>query len=492
MFRFLSTFWSVPTGAPQGKLFAVYATVGVLLIYTAIYEQMWWLLGAPVALAVVWLLFLDFRKIFFLMLACIPISMEEYLPGGFGTDFPSEQMMWLLMAAGIGWFLQNWRSVDARFIRHPLTLALFAHLAWMTVSMITSEDLYVSFKYILAKGWYVVVFYCLAAHILQSEKDYKNMMWWMFVPLLAAVITVVVRHAAIGFSFKEVEYVMGPFFRNHVMYACSVAIFLPFVWYGTYWYRRFSRTWWFLIAGMVIFIVGINFSYTRAAYVALVAAAGIYWMIRLKLIKVVLIVMVLGAASLVGWVTTRDNWLQFAPNYERTITHKRFENLLRATTKLEDISLMERVYRWVAASYMLREHPVAGFGPGTFYFFYKNYTVTSFKTYVSRNPERSGMHNYFLLTAVEQGIPGFLIFLALSFMTMLKGEKIYHQTRNIPRRRMLIAAVLCFVLIDLLMLMNDFVETDKIGALFFMSIALIVNVDLANRRDAENSDLVLL
>jgi hypothetical protein len=487
MFRFLSAFWSVPPGVSQGRLFAVFATVGVLLIYAGIWYQMWWLLAVPAALALVWLLFLDFRKVFFLMLACIPISIEEYLPGGFGTDFPSEQLMWLLMGAGIGWFLQHWRSIDIRFIRHPLTLALFAHLAWMTVCVVTSQDVYVSFKYLLAKSWYVVVFFCLAAHILQSEKDHKNMVWWMFVPLLIAVMIVVARHAAIGFSYKRVEYVMGPFFRNHVMYACSVAIFLPFVWYATYWYRRFSRPWWILVSGILVFLVGINFSFTRAAYVALVAAAGIYWMIRLRLIKVVLVVFVLGVASFIGWVGTRDNWLQFAPNYERTITHTRFENLLTATTKLEDISTMERVYRWVAASYMIREHPLAGFGPGTFYFYYKNYTVTSFKTYVSRNPEHSGMHNYFLLMTVEEGLPGLLFFLILSFLTMIKGEKIYHQTRDVGRRRTLVAALLCFVLIDLLMLMNDFVETDKIGGLFFMSIALIVNIDLANRSDAEKA-----
>jgi O-antigen ligase len=488
IFRFLDFIWAVPSGSAQGPVFAVYATLGVLCVFAGIKYQMWWLLGLPAGLAIVWLAFLDFRKIFFLMLACIPISMEESLPGGFATDFPSEQLMWLLTATGVAWFVLNWRSIDVRFIKHPLTLALLAHLSWMTVCAVTSQDPYVSFKYLLAKGWYVIVFYFLAAHILTSEKEFRKMVMWMFVPLLAAVCVVVVRHAAIGFSYTRVEYVMGPFFRNHVMYACSIAIFMPFVWYATYWYRRFSATWWLLVAGILIFLVAINFSYTRAAYVALLAAVGIYWMLRLRLMKVALAGMVLVISALIFFVSRKDNWLEFAPNYEKTITHVRFESLLQATTKLEDISTMERVYRWVAASYMLREHPVVGFGPSTFYFYYKNYTVSSFKTYVSRNPEHSGMHNYFLLMAVEEGIPGFLFFLVLSFMTMLKGEKIFHQTKDPSRRRTLAAAVMCFVLIDLLMLMNDFVETDKIGSLFFMCIAIIVNIDLTNRSEAEAGD----
>jgi len=141
----------------------------------------------------------------------------------------------------------------------------------------------------------------------------------------------------------------------------------------------------------------------------------------------------------------------------------------------------------VAASAMIQDKPLLGFGPGNFYFFYKNYTVSSFKTYVSNNPERSGMHNYYLMTAVEQGIPGTLIFVGFCFFVMLRGEKVYHQTLDPSRRRMLLAAMLCFVLIDLLMLMNDFVETDKIGSLFFMSIAILVNIDLGNRKNEEQA-----
>lgn len=483
MFRRLTAFWSAPEGNPQGRLFAAYATIGVLCILAGVVFQAWWLMGLPIGLAVMGLALVDFRKIFFLMLACIPISMEKALPGGFATDLPSEQLMWLLTIVGCLWFLQNWRSVDARFIRHPLSLALFAHLAWMTVCVVTSQDVYVSFKYMLAKGWYVVVFYFMAGRLLNTERDFKDLLWWFFVPLLFATCVIIVRHAAIGFSFKDVEYVMGPFFRGHVMYACSLAIFLPFLWYGTYWYRRYSFPWFFLIFGILVFLFGINFAYTRAAYVALVAAVGIYWVIRFRMMKVVLVVTLLVATIFVQVITTRDNWLQFAPDYERTVTSARFESLLTATTRLEDISTMERVYRWVAASYMIEQKPMTGFGPGTFYFYYKNYTVSSFKTYVSNNPEHSGIHNYYLMMTVEQGLPGLVFFLLFSFLTMIKGEQIYHQTKDPGRRRTLVAAILCFVLTDLLMLMNDFVETDKIGSLFFMSVAILVNIDLANSND---------
>gem|GEM_PF-6740875 len=37
------------------------------------------------------------------------------------------------------------------------------------------------------------------------------------------------------------------------------------------------------------------------------------------------------------------------------------------------------------------------------------------------------------------------------------------------------------VVIDGLLLMNDLVETDKIGSFFFLCMAVLVNVDLANK-----------
>jgi O-antigen ligase len=191
--------------------------------------------------------------------------------------------------------------------------------------------------------------------------------------------------------------------------------------------------------------------------------------------KAALVATALFFTAIIAYISTRDNWLVFAPDYEKTISHTSFDNLLEATVKLEDISTMERVYRWVAASYMIKERPVTGFGPGCFYTFYKNYTVSSFKTYVSDNPEKSGIHNYFLMITVEQGLPGLFFYLLFCVVVMLQGESLYHSTHVPWRRNMMMAALLCFVLTNLLMLMNDFVETDKIGSLFIMSAAILAN-----------------
>ena len=146
---------------------------------------------------------------------------------------------------------------------------------------------------------------------------------------------------------------------------------------------------------------------------------------------------------------------------------------------------MERAYRWVAAGHMVPYHPWVGWGPGNFVFFYEGHTVRSFETYVSDNPERSGIHNYFLMTLVEQGFPGILFLMALLLGPLFYGQRMYlrkykkyGQQANDQQREdlaILMAAMLSLVVIDAFLLINDLLETDKIGALFFLNLAVIVN-----------------
>lgn len=485
MLQRINTLLALPEH-PQKGFVAAFALLTLVAILGGVAADAWWIMLAPAGLLVLYLCTVDFRPVFWMLMASLPLSMEMELPGGLGTDLPSEPLMWLLTAVSGAWFFRNWRHIDARFLKHPISLLVVAHLSWMTICAANSQDLIVSLKFLLAKGWYVVVFYFLAAHLLNTEKDFKKLVWFIFGTATFTVIFVLARHAGKGFSFADVNYSMYPFYRNKVVYACFLAAFLPLVWYNTYRYKRFTILWWVLVSGILLYLVGINFAFTRAAYLALVFAVGLYFVVRLRLMRFFLIISAAVIILFIGFVKYQDNWLLFAPEFERTIEHKRFENLLEATTRLEDISTMERVYRWVAGTNMIKERPVTGFGPGTFYFFYKNYTVTSFKTYVSDNPERSGMHNYYLMTTVEQGLPGLVIFLLLLGTVAMFGQRLYHALPDKPRRRQAVASLMCFLIICFLMLMNDFVETDKIGSLFFMSLAMLVNLDVGRQRAVES------
>ncbi|MEN0049808.1 MAG: O-antigen ligase family protein, partial [Bacteroidota bacterium] len=73
---------------------------------------------------------------------------------------------------------------------------------------------------------------------------------------------------------------------------------------------------------------------------------------------------------------------------------------------------------------------------------------------------------------------GLLIFIALIALTLLKAEQAYHQCRHHLRKNWIMATVLSFFIILVVLIINDLIETDKIGSFFFLLLALLVNFDL--------------
>ncbi|NJL77578.1 MAG: O-antigen ligase family protein [Saprospiraceae bacterium] len=381
------------------------------------------LLAIPLLLITGYLAVVDVKTLFFLLLSCIPLSTEVVFSNGFGTDIPTEPIMVGLMGIYLLQTLKYPSTLGNSFLRHPITLLLLLHLGWIAITTITSDQLIVSIKYLLAKTWYVVVFYFMASYFIQTDKDIRRFFWWILIPLLSTMIVVNLRHAAYGFSFEDIYRVLSPFYRNHVAYACIMAVFFPFIAASVYWFWERSRLRNLLLIISIFFLIAIYFSYTRAAYVALLLAGLSYWMVYWRLTKWVILFAVGSLFIGISYLASENRYLEYAPDFERTITHTEFDDLISATYKLEDISTMERVYRWVGGVFMVQEKPWMGFGPGNFYDFYKSYTVNRFRTYVSNNPEQSGIHNYYLMVAVEQGIIGLIWFILLCAAVLWIGEK---------------------------------------------------------------------
>lgn len=465
----------------ENKLLSIYALIVLVSIFSAIATEMYFLAGIPLAVLLIYISILDFKYTFFLLALCLPISSEVDLVGGFGTDLPSEPLMVGLMMIFLLYSLKNGDRLSANFMKHPLTILIFLHLGWIVLTTITSNLFFVSLKFLLAKTWYLIVFYFMAGMILEKEKDFKTYFWCVFIPLILTILIINFKHAALGFTFESINSVVHPFYRNHVNYACLMALFFPIVWLAVGWYKRWSIPQISLVLGGVLMLIGIYFSYTRAAYVAILLALGAFVVIRLRLMKAALGIAVIAVMLFFAHLYTQNNYLQYAPDYNKTITHKDFGNLLEATAKGEDISTMERVYRWVAGFQMIKKEPLTGFGPGNFINFYEKHTVSNFQTYVSDNPERSGIHSYYFMTMVEQGFPGLFIFLLLIGFVLIKGEQVYHQTKDPAQRKIVLMAILSIVVVDALLLINDMLETDKVGPFFFIGIVLIVNQDLRNQ-----------
>lgn len=457
------------------KIFRIFVGIICASIIFSIYFQNHLIFILPAILLGLAFIIKDYTILFYLIFAVLPFSVEFYFDGlGLGTDLPSEPLMILLSLIAIILLLKRNFAIKYYYISHPVFIMLMIHIFWIFITAINSQNQFISFKLLAAKIWYILPFFILPLIFVkqsdQIERAYRILYKFLFI----SICIVLVRHAFEGFSFAASYEVVRPFFRNHVNYAAISVVCLPFVW-AFYRINKLENKKNFKMAFVfIIFIIGIYFSFTRAAILSMVIAWGAWYIIKKKWVKQALLLSSFVAVFGILYLSWNNKYMDFAPDFERTITHTEFDNLIEATYKLEDISSMERVYRWMSGAEMIKDRFWLGFGPGSFYSNYKSYSISRFQTYVSNNPDQSGIHNYFLMTWVEQGIIGFLIFTGLCFLLLIEGENTYHRCNNEREKYIIMASTLGFIIIFAMCLINDLIETDKVGPFFFFNAAIIL------------------
>lgn len=464
----------IDTKQIQERLLLVFGLIIILCISSSVLMYSLFPMLIPIVILGAYLAIVDFRFIYFLLIFFLSLSKEFELPGGFGLDLPNEPIMIAITA--IYFLLLLVKQPDRSYyipLRNPISLALLLHLAWIAICIVSSENPVVSLKFFLAKIWYIIPFYFVSCLLLQTKQNIKRLMHFMFVGVVIACTLVMSKHISLGLSFDTIEKAVQPMFRNHVNYACLLVVSIPYLWILTRW--NWQELWKrnALIIINILILAGIYFSYTRAAILSVFIAIASYIVLKLRLTTISFVFAILGGLIGLGYMIQENTYLDYAPNFENTVSHRNFDNLIDATAKGEDISTMERVYRWVAGVHMIAERPIFGYGPNNFYPYYKNQTVSSFETYVSENPEKSGIHCYYLMVPVEQGIPGLIIFLLLCFVILYQGERVYHACKDPFYKSLCGAAYVSIIVILSLLLVNDLLEADKVGSFFFMGAAFI-------------------
>jgi O-antigen ligase len=449
------------------EILALLLTLGFVFLSTHLQNPL--IAVLPIVVLAFLVLIKKTKDFYYLFALVIPFSIEFELPGGFSTDLPSEPIMWILTILSVMMLCWKANKINVSFWKNPISILLFLHIFWLGSLVLTSTESLFSLKFFLAKLWYVVPFYFFFGLLYREQNFIKTFFKLLIGSIIGAVVVIMFRHGLEGFSFRSINNCVHPIFRNHVNYAVMLVALLPY----SFWLRsNAKKKLWYNFA-ISLMLTAIYFSYTRAAMVAILLGLGIFVIVKIRWIKLSMMVALISLSIAIPYFLQDNRFMEYTPNYERTIAHYNFDNLLEATYKLEDISTMERLYRWMAGIEMVQEKPLFGFGPSSFYSNYQKYTITAFETYVSNNPERSGIHNYYLMTMVEQGVVGFLIWISLLIIVFIQGERKYHQLTD-PTRKGLILTVLCSIgMVASILAINDLMEVDKIGPLVFIGMAII-------------------
>lgn len=420
--------------------------------------------------------------IFFLLLFSLPFSMEYNFTSGLGTDLPDELLMLFTSFLFMAYWIFKPETISKKHIQHPLLLLLFLLLLWTIVTVAFSSDTIISLKYLLAKSWYIGAFVLAPLIMFRKKQRFVSAIILLTAAMLTVTLVSLYRHYLYGFSFAGINDALFPFFRNHVNYSAMLVCFVPVL---IAFYQLTKKQHLRLLTGaaLVVVLIALFFSYARGAWLALLAGMFAYWLIRRRLLIYAYVIALIVVITSFFWLKKGDRYLLYAHDYKTTIFHKDFNEHLVATYKLKDVSTAERFYRWIAGARMIKDNWLTGYGPNTFYDNYKPYTIPAYKTWVSDNKDRSTVHNYFLLTVIEQGIPGLVFFLLLVGTIFYYAQYLYHRVKD---RLYRVAALTTGAILTMLMVVNflsDLIETDKVGSLFFLCIAVLVVTDLNTRKE---------
>ena len=359
----------------------------VLLNVFLIYNEFYYFCLFPLILYVLYLTIFNLEHLFLLVVFCTPLSfnLEAFSAGGIGLYLPTEPI--LLMLLGIYLFKITYDKNNNlnTFWRHPISIIILAQLAWIFLTSIASEYPIISFKFFLSRLWFVIPVFFLGIHFFKKGLDHIYAFIWVFlIPLSIVLIYTLTNHAAHGFSEEAGHWVMWPFFKDHTSYGAIIALFIPIIIGMMTDPKRSIYSKNILYIVFTIFCIALFYSYTRAAWVSVIAALLVYllfvfkikfkWLLSTGLILVSLILLNFNELS---FMLQKNNAEHTTEDF-----NERVESMSNITS---DASNLERFNRWNSAIRMFQERPITGWGPGTYAFCYAPYQDSKDLTIISTN-----------------------------------------------------------------------------------------------------------
>lgn len=434
------------------------------------------LLLIPLGVAGGLVLMYDYRLVFYALVASIPFSIQLEL-GAAALDVPSEPLMILLTIVFLIRLCAG-KQFTARRGISAFHFWIFLLLFWTFYTTLLSTHPLRSLKFLLAKIWYLASFVYMAEQVLQDRLSIKRLVWAFLLPLMGVVVVVTFRHALEGFSFESSHLIAYPLFPNGVVYGACLALALPLSWYARSWYSPRSFLWYLCWIATGLLLLGIVLCYKRGAWLAVLLLPLVVFLVKRGWFSYLIYLSLVATTLFVGYLVKDNNFYQFAPIYDQTFFHHGdISGHLSATFEGRELSSVERFYRWVAAKNMVAEKPLVGFGPSTFNQNYRQYADDAFRTYVSDNPEQSTTHNYFLMTFTEQGVVGGFLFLGLCVFMLLKAHRLYHLLEDPELRTLLLMFLLSLITVLFHAILNELIEVDKVGPMFWLSFAIIHKIE---------------
>ncbi len=445
----------------------------------------------PLVFSIVLMAIFAFEKLLFLIVFFTPLSLplSELMPGlPFDMFLPTEPLLFGVLLVFI---LKCFSSgkFDRDILIHPVSLAIYFSLFWILVTSITSTMPIVSFKFLLSRIWFVVAFYFLTSKLFESEKNIEKYVWYYTLPLVLVIFYTTHRHLGYGLWDKQAANIVpDPFYNDHTAYGAAIAMYVPFLFGFSFTNIYTPRVKTFVRVVLGILLMGLILSYARAAWISMVAAFGVWIIMRLKIRFKPLFIIFLASLSLILIFQTQI--LMYLEQNNTESSTNLTKHISSISNISSDASNLERINRWNCAIRMFEDKPILGWGPGTYMFNYAPYQLTANRTIISTNSADGGnAHSEYLGPMAESGFMGMLTVLLLFAVVIYTAVHAYSRANEKRLKTIIMSALLGLITYYIHGILNNFLDTDKLSVPFWGFTAIIVAADIYTRKNSSMETL---
>jgi len=434
-------------------------------------------LAAPVIIFTSLFFIFSFEKVLFVIACTTPLALDisnDYFEAGISA--PTEMLLLAMMLAFFIKLLYE-RKFDKKIIAHPISIAIIINLIWIFVTCCTSVHPVVSFKFLIARLWFVIPMFFIMTQLVKTPKNITRFLWCYIVPLMIVCLYTIIRHATFGFSQRAGNWVVSPFYNDHTAYGAALALFIPLLFHFSF-SKQYNKKYRLIFLAVAIFLMtSMILSYCRAAWVSLFIGLIAWGIIVLRIRTRYLLIV---AAILTGIFFTFQHDIIYSLEKNQDDSSSDFSQHLRSITNISsDASNVERLNRWNCAIRMFREKPTFGWGPGTYQFEYGAFQKHSERSTASTNHGDVGnAHSEYLGPLSESGLPGLLTFLSIVLLTIYYGIRVYRRQQDKKLRQIALLLTVGLITYFVHGLMNNFLDTEKLSVPFWGFIAIIVALDV--------------
>ena len=456
----------------------IFLMINLLLIF---FFELYYLSLLPVILGVFYLYFFSVEKIFLIIAFFSPLAINlSDWDTRLSVNLPTEPLLAGLLLVFLLkslYELNRWKA----FSNNPISIAFYIYFIWLFFSSVTSQIPVVSWKFFVSHLWLMVPIYFIGTRIFYiKENTQKTVVLLQIVALTIVAVYTLIRHSGYNFGDREGHWVMQPFYKDHAIYGSAIALFIPSIFFfltdKKYNYTRKL----FLFLAFIILLLGLLFSYSRAAWLGFFIAVGIGLIVLLR-IKMKILTIVFLSFLLIGLMFKSQIISRLEKNTQDS-SKDVVENIQSMSNISTDASNLERLNRWNCALRMAKDYPICGTGPGTYQFLYAPYQFSYEKTRISTNAGTLGnAHAEFLGAMAESGIPGMLSVVFLVFSIFWYGFITYSRLRKTDqsKARFVLGLLLGLVTYFVHAFLNNFLDSDKIAVPVWSFVAIIVANGLA-------------